>query len=575
MLIRQAVPLTSVQQSIGHDSRRLLDFIGQLALRYHEALGEWCNAVIEAVASETNALQGLFYVADPKEEILHLTGTFSLRSEQKPPVTIKFGDGLIGACAKTQRSRKVKGTAQQTHYSGLVALQPQELLFIPLVFNRVTYGVIKLSHLQQFSQTDLDFLEGIIPLLSAQVMSLVKEKEQRWLMQRLREREEKLLRIAEVSAEGILFVDLHNTITEANIAAARLLGYTEEQFRELLLHDIFQSEELIAQLGSEDLFVCETFALRRDGTKLPVELQAKRVGYNGRILKVICFHDISARIESRLRLEEKQAELEQAHRIIALNERLEEQNRKILAGINYARRIQNALLPAPSEMLKVFPKHFLLFLPRDIVSGDFYWLSRQENLDFIALADCTGHGVPGALMSMIGMEMLSRIINEQKETSPAAVLAKLDQAVRQTMHQEDGGLNDGMDIALCAFDRANNRLYYAGAKHNLILFHQGLCRTIAGDRRSIGSKKHAGLPFGEHIIETAPDMMLYMLSDGYADQFGGEYNRKIGSRQTEALLAKIHAFDCTVQKNVLQNFLVKWKGQHRQTDDISVLGIRL
>ncbi|WP_448519749.1 SpoIIE family protein phosphatase [Rhodoflexus sp.] len=557
-------------------SKRLLGFLRQLTLRHQYGFIDWSNALIEAIANEINALQGLFYVADHREEKLVLTGTFSIRSDQKPPLEVKFGDGLIGACAKTQRIKRVQASNEQAHCSGLTTIQPQELLLVPLIFNQITYGVLKLSHYQSFSDADIAFLEVIVPVLSAQVMSLVKEKEQRELTRQLQMREEKLLRIAEVSVEGILFVDLYNIITEANTAAARLLGYSDEELHGLRLRDIFLVEEMIANLTTaDDIPPCETFAIRKDNSKLPVEIQAKRISYNGRVLRVISFRNISARVESRQRLEETQAELDQAQKIIMLNEKLEEQNRKIVSSINYARRIQHALLPAPSEMLKAFPKHFLLFMPRDIVSGDFYWLSRQPEWNFIALADCTGHGVPGALMSMIGMEMLSRIVNEQKEASPAVILEKLDQAIQQTIHQEESNLNDGMDIGICAFHKASNKLYYAGAKHNLLLFRSGEFREIIADRRSIGSRKHSGQPFQEHMINIEPNTMLYLCSDGYADQFGGEHNRKIGSRQVQELFRKMHTLDCIVQKNVLQNFLNKWKGGQRQIDDISIIGIRL
>lgn len=574
MLIKEEAPGVIAADSAEQTHSRLLTFLRKLTLRHQSDLVDWCNTLTEAIANEMGALQGLFYVADHQEQQLVLTGTFSIRSEQKPPARVGFGDGLIGACAKTQRIKRVQASIEQTHYSGLASVQPQELLLFPLVFNQVTYGVLKLSHHRYFSDAALSFLEGIMPVLSAQVMSLIKEKEQKELTQELQEREEKLLRIAEVSAEGILFVDLYNIITDANAAATRLLGYSNEDLHGRRLQDIFQIDGTLSDLATADLPPYETVATRQNGSKLPVEIQAKRVNYNGRLLQVISFRDIAARIESRQRLEETQAELDQAQKIIALNAQLEGQNRKIVASINYARRIQAALLPAPSEMLKAFPKHFLLFMPRDIVSGDFYWLSRQPEWDFFALADCTGHGVPGALMSMIGMEMLSRIVNEQKEASPAAILSKLDQSIQQTIHQEDSKLNDGMDIGICAFHKGSGKVYYAGAKHNLLLFHEGGQQVILADRRSIGSRRHSGEPFQEQVIDVTPGTMLYLFSDGYADQFGGEFNRKIGSRQLEELLRRVHTLDCITQKSVLQNFFTQWTGEHRQIDDVSVMGIR-
>lgn len=577
MLTREEIFGNVSSRSTEQDNnQRLLDFFNQLALYHRFELRDWCDAILEFIAQEIGALQGVFYTADHQANMLFLTGSFSIRSEQKPPYEVQWGDGLIGMCAQTQHMKRIEANTSHTHYSGLSCIQPKELLLIPLVFNQVSYGVLKFSHLHGFTQSDITFLQSVIPLLGAQVMARIKAKEQEELTRRLQEREEKLLRIAEVSNEGILFVDLYNIITEANIAAKRLLGYSDDELQGLRLQDIFQIQKTMAELTSAaDIPACETFATCKNGCRLAVEIQAKRVNYNGRLLQVISFRDISARLETRLQLEKAQAELDYVQEIIALNEQLEEQNRKIISSINYARRIQNALLPSTSEMLKAFPQHFLLFLPRDIVSGDFYWLSRQQNCIFIALADCTGHGVPGALMSMVGMEMLSRIINEQRETSPAAILTRLDSLLQGALHQEDGSLNDGMDIGICAFHQTSNKIYYAGAKHDLLLFSKGKGKVIPADRRSIGSRKHNKEPFTEHVIEVTPDTMLYMLSDGYADQFGGEHNRKIGSKQLEALLAKIHALDCTTQKNILTSFLTKWRGNNRQIDDISVLGIRL
>ncbi|GAB4401059.1 MAG: hypothetical protein OHK0053_23290 [Microscillaceae bacterium] len=271
-------------------------------------------------------------------------------------------------------------------------------------------------------------------------------------------------------------------------------------------------------------------------------------------------------------LEQKGQELE------AVNQQIAEKNKNITASINYAQRIQEALLPLEAEMKVVFPDLFIFYHPRDIVSGDFYWFTEQEGQYWLAVADCTGHGVPGAFMSMIGHAFLKQIIQVQKITEPGQVLNELSEQVRKALHQDLGGSKDGMEMVICKIDPHTKTIHSAGAVSTMLLVDAQNLLLIPGDRQSIGG----GYDFREERHQfisrahtcTQPTM-LYLFSDGFQDQFGGERGRKFGKNRFYELLQKIHHEPIERQKRMLDQAFTNWQKDNRQIDDVLVLGLKL
>ncbi len=256
---------------------------------------------------------------------------------------------------------------------------------------------------------------------------------------------------------------------------------------------------------------------------------------------------------------------------------INKQKKDITDSIHYAKRIQTALLPPDDLMNKLLLEHFVLYKPRDIVSGDYYWISEKENKTVIVAADCTGHGVPGAFMSMLGMSFLNEIIQLETDLSCSNILNKLREYVIKSLRQTGaiGEAKDGMDLSILIIDRENNKLQFSGAYNPLLLIRNGEIILYKADKMPIGISDKSGNSFLNHEIEMAKNDTFYMFSDGYVDQFGGPSNKKYKSKHFKELLLGIQSKSMNEQKEILDNTIEKWRGEYEQIDDILVLGIKM
>ncbi len=263
------------------------------------------------------------------------------------------------------------------------------------------------------------------------------------------------------------------------------------------------------------------------------------------------------------------------------SEIIEETNKSMTDSINYAKRIQEAFLPDKEVKYKLFPDAFVFYQPRDIVSGDFYWFAEKGGKKIIAAVDCTGHGVPGAFMSMIGIDQLNHIVLQGGITKPSEILNHLQKSIRAALKQDTNneiGTKDGMDMALLSFDTENNRVNYAGANRQLILIrrNENKLEAIEADHASIG-----GLQFGEaksftnHELNLTKGDCLYIFTDGFSDQFGGPKGKKFRVKNLKELLVSISQKKMSEQEEILTATLSNWKGKLEQIDDILVIGVRI
>lgn len=255
------------------------------------------------------------------------------------------------------------------------------------------------------------------------------------------------------------------------------------------------------------------------------------------------------------------------------------QNKSITDSINYAKRIQEALIPSEQHFRMILPDSFILHLPKDIVSGDFYWVNETKNKIFVAAIDCTGHGVPGAFMSIIGVELLRNITNVMGINDAADILNRLDTGVHDTFSKglvnENVTVKDGMDVSFCVIDKEQNILQFAGAFSNLYIVRDSKVIEVKGDRFSVGTGDDANKPlFNSHFITIEPDDMIYMFTDGYIDQFGGPEGKKYKFRRFRHLLLNIHKYPLDIQRKYLLGSMNEWKGNLEQVDDILIIGIK-
>jgi len=253
-----------------------------------------------------------------------------------------------------------------------------------------------------------------------------------------------------------------------------------------------------------------------------------------------------------------------------------QQKQEITDSIHYAKRIQNAVLPR-EELLDKLSDHFILFKPRDIVSGDYYWMTEKDGKTFVLAADCTGHGVPGAFMSMLGISFMNEIVNKSDNTEANLILNQLRENVVQSLHQrgEEGEQKDGMDLALCVIDIKTKKIQYAGAYNPLYLIRKGKLIEYKADKMPIGIYAEKDHSFTNNEIETQKGDTFYMFSDGYVDQFGGPRAKKFMSKKFKELLLNICPKSMKEQREILDRTIEEWKGQIEQIDDIIVMGFRI
>ncbi len=253
------------------------------------------------------------------------------------------------------------------------------------------------------------------------------------------------------------------------------------------------------------------------------------------------------------------------------------QNREIKDSIQYAQRIQSAVLPNEEIINKLLSDYFILFKPRDIVSGDFYWINGKDKQVVVVAADCTGHGVPGAFMSMLGISLLNEIVHPEKPVSSAKILNELRKQIKTTLSQT-GKVNeakDGMDLALAIIDYDKMIVRFAGAYNPLVHIRNGEMTVHRGDKMPIGIHAGKEMDFSEQEIKIRKKDCIYMFSDGYADQFGGPDEKKFMSGRFKSFLQEIHSKPLAEQKNLLDDTIEKWKGNLQQVDDILIVGVRI
>ena len=287
--------------------------------------------------------------------------------------------------------------------------------------------------------------------------------------------------------------------------------------------------------------------------------------------------------ERTRKIEEQYDELEMQ------NLKIKDFNTRLTDSINYAQRIQSALLPSEQLLHEVFPQSFSIFIPKDIVSGDFYWLKSSGQLVYLALADCTGHGVPGSLMSMLGISLLNESLVHNENASPAFLLEMMRDNIKQLFHQtgEFGEMNDGMDMAICLFDKSKKQLQFAGAHNPIYIIRSGdsgYPSSASNQEVELIELKPNSMPVGiypneqpfvNHFFDLKANDHLYLFSDGFADQFGGTSNRKYTTRRFKEFLTKIQGQEMREQERTIMNEFDEWRGEAEQVDDVSVLGIKI
>lgn len=389
---------------------------------------------------------------------------------------------------------------------------------------------------------------------------------------------------------GMLLVDKNQKFIAANKAMSEMTGYSIDELKRMTFLDLTHPDDiernlpLSRKLYSEeiDTLNIQKRYIRKDGNIISVNIvMALTKDPSGEFLGGV---GIVEDVTNRLKTEEQRDQLLHS---------LREKNKEIVDSLAYARNIQNALLPRSDDFEQYFKKHFIYYKQRDIVGGDFYWIRSSRNKVYFAVADCTGHGVPGAFISLIGNYRLNLIYEKYKDASPGVLLEKLNNIIAYSFRNPSYSVaHHGMDIAMCCFDLTTGELQYAGANNSLILVRKGLSSDsnafpdspqyrleddlleVKADKHSIGTYS-SRFKFTTHQINVKKGDRLYLFSDGYPDQFGGEKAKKLKMKEFKRILKDGLKMDLKEQAEALHEFRLSWQGDLQQIDDICVLGVAL
>jgi PAS domain S-box-containing protein len=377
-------------------------------------------------------------------------------------------------------------------------------------------------------------------------------------------------------------------VHQCNPSAGELLGYTPRELVSKTLFDLqppeflLKSSQTVADVWEKRGLIFDDIPfVRADGSQIPVECSAKVAPFSGRPAIVIYARDITERLTMQNEIRHQSAIIE-------------EKNKDITASIEYSKRIQRSVFLEKDLIKKYCPESFIFFRPRDIVSGDFYWFwfpgleadgieaeSAESNGDrrlWMAAVDCTGHGVPGAFMSIIGNTLLNRTITDPTIKTPAEVLNFMNREIKKMLNQKQDStpVRDGMDMALVKINFSINQLSFAGANNPAYVIRNGEITELKPHKQPItASPDSGGVPFTDQELKLEKGDVVYLFSDGFPDQFGGEKGKKFLYKRFKELLVSIAEKPMEEQKQILQDTLSVWKGDLPQVDDILVMGVRV
>lgn len=381
---------------------------------------------------------------------------------------------------------------------------------------------------------------------------------------------EKLSIVASETGNAIFIADANGHLEWMNDACVRTYELALEDPKTIIgkpLIHVSSDPERLKKLMEESIrkkksVVYESINTHRNGTKFWAQSTLTPIFDQQAELKKIVI------IDTDITERKKQEEI------------IQQKNKSITDSINYAKRIQQAILPSTEIIYKTLPQSFIFYKPKDVVSGDFYFFTPKGEGYFIASVDCTGHGVPGAFMSMIGNDLLNQIIIEKNVTQPAEILNHLHRGVQHALKQgqQEIETRDGMDIALVSLEFGQNgaELQYAGANRPLYLIRENKLTEIKPNKFSIaGIQTEVERKFKNHIIQLSKGDTIYIFTDGYVDQFGGDKGKKFMTKRFQNLLLSIQTQTMAEQYKSVENALDNWKGDLEQVDDILVIGIRI
>lgn len=463
----------------------------------------------------------------------------------------------------------------------VIGEKPESIIYVPLTTGNKKLGVITLQSFKQnaYTEYDLSILRNlaiyiVIALENARLYGNMEEevKLRTAEIEKQKEELEKLSIVASETDNAVIIAGPEGEIQWVNAGFTRLTGYSLKELKEKRGNNLMdvsgnpKIKEIVKDCIEKRKFVVyELMNKTSDGRDIWFQTMLTPIlGQDGNVRNLVAIDSDITKL--------KLIEMEMRSQ----NEIISEKNKHITDSINYAKRIQDAILPSYEVIKNILPESFVLFKPKDIVSGDFYWVTEKKGKLFFAVVDCTGHGVPGAFVSIIGHNGLYRALNEFGLTTPSEILDKLNELVEETFKQNNNEIqiNDGMDIALCSYDKNTKTLEFAGANNPLYHISDGTLTEIKGDKQPIGAFDNRK-KFTNYTLPLKDDDRIYVFSDGFADQFGGESGKKFKYNKFKELLLSIQKTPMKEQQTVLGDTISNWMEGFEQLDDICVIGVKV
>ncbi len=389
----------------------------------------------------------------------------------------------------------------------------------------------------------------------------------------------------------VTIADVKGTILYGNEKFVEISGYTHDEFlgknhsiinsgyhpqeffqtmwRTIAKGEIWRGEFRNQAKNGQFYWVDTTIVPLLDERGKPKQYLAVRFEITGKKVLEEQIYEYNLHLEDTVNQRTKELKIK--------NLELHSKNKYILDSINYAKRIQETILPPVSKLQQYFKDVFILWKPKDKVSGDFYWFKTTENYGYLVAADCTGHGVPGAFMSMISSALLQEIIKDVDEPIPSQILETLHERIRKLLRQETNESRDGLDIALCRYNKNTKKLDFSGAHNALVVIQNDEMQVIKGNRNGIAGRVLKKRIYDNHTLQLEENAVFYVFTDGYQDQFGGIDKKKLYFKQFRSLLMAIHKQRAERQECMLDEYFENWRtqGQEKQIDDVLVIGIKI
>jgi len=561
----------TVLREIGQKITATLD-LDTILDTVHESVGKLMDATVFAIA-----------VYNWEKEMIEYK-LFSEKGEklEAPSIPMSNKNSLAVACVEKEQEILISEGQEFLNYVKEIFLpegeMPESVIYLPMYHEEHVIGCITAQSFEKNAYTNYH-VEMLRALASYTTIAMYNASTFKILEQKNKELEN-LSIVASETDNAVYIMDGEGNLEWANEGFTKLTGYTLEEYKKekgsnlLKLSDNPVIESVLEEIvKTKQSIIYEAKSTTKDNNEIWLQTTLTPIFGDGNKLKSLVAIDSDI---TEMKLAE--VEIKKQKELVEMKSKeLQQALKDVVDSIEYARRIQEAILTSDEYLKHILPEHFIFYKPRDIVSGDFYWgVEMENNKTVIVAADCTGHGVPGALMSMVGNSLLNETILEHRVEDADEILNRLRDGVIKALKQkgEDQEARDGMDMALCIIDRKKNTIEFAGANNPLYHVTNGELITTKGDKQPLGYQRSKVTPFTKHKMQMKAGDAIYLFSDGFADQFGGPSAKKFKYRQFRELLLSIQDQPMKKQGETLQNTFETWRGDLEQIDDVCVIGIK-